>query len=649
MGEGTRTSELKFNKTSHVYRDGKKHMPSVTAIAGKAEDKGGLIDWAAKSVATCAIEEAAELSRIRRLEDDDTAFEWLWQAANRLRDGASVKGSDLHDVADRMTSGQEMPEYLDPNIKFMAENVLAFLAEYGVETIHSEARLANRALGYAGTTDQIAIVPQYGDLPIIVDWKGLAIDTPIPTPSGWSNMGRLAVGDEVFDRNGQPTRVTGKSSVHHKPCYRVTFSDGTSVICDDDHRWVVETGYARGRREEIIEARFLAANLRNPVTGQRHLRVPLGKPLDLADASLPIDPYVLGCWLGDGTASSGAITKPDDELFKHIEARGYTVLPRHRVARGVGSRTVVNLSGQLRAAGLLNNKHIPQSYLRASSEQRLALLRGLMDTDGTANIARRGECSFTSVDKATAYDVMELALSLGHPARVNEINGHGFGRDVTSYDVSFRAHGTDNPFALGRKAERVGFGAVAGAHRMIVSVEPTITVPTQCIEVDSPTSTYLCTEKMIPTHNTSASMYRNPMFSHGKNSMQLSAYGHCECIWWDDKTEADMPEFNPEVGLVVTIRPEGYRVFDYDLTRAWPQFERALESYHWWRNVAELAHGPVRPAGLIDNIRAAAQAAGSMDELLALRDRAVHHDVWSAELKSIFSARREVIELGVSA
>lgn len=319
MGEGSRTSALKFNNSSHVYRDGKKHMPSVTAIAGKAEDKGGLIDWAAKSVATCAIDEAAELSRIRRLEGDDAAFEWLWNAANRLRDGASVKGSDLHDVADRMTSGQEMPEYLDPNIKFMAENVLAFLVEYGVETIHSEARLAHRTMGYAGTTDQIAVVPQYGAKSILVDWK------------------------------------------------------------------------------------------------------------------------------------------------------------------------------------------------------------------------------------------------------------------------------------------------------------------------------------------TSQSMYRSPMFSHGKNAMQLSAYSHAEVIWWDDKTEDDMPDINPEIGLIVMIRPEGYKVYDYDLTRAWPQFERALDSYHWWRNVAELSRGPVRPSGLVDNLLTAAESAGSVEELHALYERAVHYDVWSDTLRAVFTSRRAHLEIGVSA
>lgn len=100
-----------------------------------------------------------------------------------------------------------------------------------------------------------------------------------------------------------------------------------------------------------------------------------------------------------------------------------------------------------------------------------------------------------------------------------------------------------------------------------------------------------------------------------------------------------------EIGLIVMVRPTGYKVYEYDLVRAWPQFERALDNYHWWRNVDELTRGPIRPAGLLDNIRTAAESAGSMDELVSLRDRAVHHDVWSEDLRSTFTARRRQLEL----
>jgi hypothetical protein len=168
---GTRPSRLRFESKRHMYFDGKKWMPSVTGIAGKAEDKGGLIDWTADTVATCALEEAAELSRIRRLEGDEAAHEWLRKAADRYRDGRGVSGSDLHDVVDRKVSGQDVPEYLHGNIEAMADNAIAFLEDYQVDVLFSEVRLAHRTLGYCGTTDVIGIVPAYGPQPRIIDWK----------------------------------------------------------------------------------------------------------------------------------------------------------------------------------------------------------------------------------------------------------------------------------------------------------------------------------------------------------------------------------------------------------------------------------------------------------------------------------------------
>jgi hypothetical protein len=168
---GTRPSKLRFEHKRHMYFDGKKWLPSVTGITDKAEDKSRLIDWAAGTVATCAIDEAAELSRIRRLQSDEAAHEWLSNAANRYRDGRGVNGSDLHDVVDRKLSGQDVPEYLHGDIEKMADNAIAFLNDYSVQVLFSEVRLANRLLGCCGTTDLLGIVPVYGTKPLVIDWK----------------------------------------------------------------------------------------------------------------------------------------------------------------------------------------------------------------------------------------------------------------------------------------------------------------------------------------------------------------------------------------------------------------------------------------------------------------------------------------------
>lgn len=229
---------------------------------------------------------------------------------------------------------------------------------------------------------------------------------------------------------------------------------------------------------------------------------------------------MLGCWLGDGSAASGRISKPDAELFERIAACGYDVAPQPDVSDGrCPTRTIYGLTVQLRAAGLLDNKHIPAAYLRSSIAQRTELLRGLMDTDGSWNRGRH-QAVFTSTDKALALAVRELSISLGQRAVVQQVKAHGFGLTVDAYQVAFTPRQGFNPFALNRKAAGVSTPRRSRSHRrVIVAVEPMPTVPTQCIAVDSPDKTYLCTESMIPTHNTAADAgteaFGKSAFDHG--------------------------------------------------------------------------------------------------------------------------------------
>lgn len=189
----TRPSALRFEDARHMYFDGKKWMPSVTGISKRGgEDETGLQIYHADETARCAIEEAAELSRIRRLSGDDDAFDWLRKAPKRRTEGAGVKGSDLHDIVDRMQSGAEVPEYLHDDILAMAKQVIAFLNDYQVEALFSELRLAHRTMGYCGTTDTIGIVPQYGDVPVLIDWKTSKSMYEKPKYSNGKNSMQLA-------------------------------------------------------------------------------------------------------------------------------------------------------------------------------------------------------------------------------------------------------------------------------------------------------------------------------------------------------------------------------------------------------------------------------------------------------------------------
>ncbi|RLC99086.1 MAG: hypothetical protein DRI46_10100 [Chloroflexi bacterium] len=345
---------------------------------------------------------------------------------------------------------------------------------------------------------------------MLVDFKGLPLDTPLPTPTGWTTMGECQVGDQLIGSNGKPCTIQAKSTVKYVPCFKITFDDASTVICDEEHQWKLLSG-------EVVSASDLKKNQ----------RIRVAAPLELPEQNLPIDPYLLGVWLADGKHTSGEITNPDNGIWAEIKRRGFKLSHDYsKRAKDDKCRvhTVYGFRTLLRENGLLGNKHIPEVYLRASYQQRLDLLQGLLDGDGAANSCRNQAC-FTSVDKEASKQFLELALSLGQRATMATAQGFGFGKPVTSYPVSFRPHKL-MPFKLARKAKKaLKFKSGGWAwRRKIRKIESIPAQQTQCVMVDSPDSTYLCTKKMIPTHN-SGKRDRNEV-SHGQQLQlyQLSAF-----------------------------------------------------------------------------------------------------------------------------
>lgn len=366
--------------------------------------------------------------------------------------------------------------------------------------------------------------------------KALDVDTPIPTPTGWKRMGDLVAGDEVFDERGFPCRVVHAwPPEFDRPCYRVSFDDGTSIVADAEHEWYTDaerTGRLRRRRgvpreqtkqgfaDHIRTTRQIRATLRygHGTREANNHSIPVTGPLMLSDASLPIAPYTLGAWLGDGTSANAQITcaSMDFAILDRIRSDGYEVgEPKFNKPESPGTATVTLTPGvrgkrgtsllrnALRSMGLLSNKHIPAAYLRASWEQRKALLQGLMDTDGYASKA--GQCEFTTTTPALRDGVVELLRSLGYKPNVKEARAKVGGRDVgASWRIAFFAYADRPCFHLPRKAERLkpkpDYRA-RSRRRQIVAVDRVESRPVRCIEVDSPAHLYLAGPGMVPTHN----------------------------------------------------------------------------------------------------------------------------------------------------
>ena len=476
---------------------------------------------------------------------------------------AAVRGTAVHKLAEALSKGEEVavPDHLRGHV----ESCIQFLDDYDVQVTVTEAALFSRRHKYAGSADLFgtAVKPlAEARIRVLGDYKGLALDTPIPTPGGWSTMGALLPGDRVFDSAGRPCAVTAKSSVHYRRCYRIRFDDGSSVVCDDEHLWLTTSGRLAARYKTSTAVRTTEEIRRTlKLYGQCHHRVQVAGPLNLPEADLPVHPYILGCWLGDGHTAEGRITSADPEVFERLSGCGYGLGASPPSAR-CPTRTVYGLRTQLRKSGLLGHKAIPGIYLRAGREQRLSLLRGLMDTDGSWNSTRQ-QAVYASTDKALALSVRELALSLGQRAVLHIAASTGFGLTVEAYQVTFTPAGL-NPFALSRKAGKVAVRSeTRSRRRVITAVEDMLTVPTQCITVDSPDGTYLCTEAMIPTHNTTAS---GPW---GSVAFQLAGYRYADFMLSGDggQDSEELPVPEVDECWAIWLRADGYDVYPLQVDR----------------------------------------------------------------------------------
>jgi phage terminase large subunit-like protein len=357
--------------------------------------------------------------------------------------------------------------------------------------------------------------------------KALSLDTLLPTPSGFTTMGEVQAGDYLIGMDGKPVLVEAVTEVmHERPCYKMTFSTGESVVCDEEHQWLTDAkvqlvgckGAGRklgSAKESVKTTKDISESVRYGARKDTNHSVRLATSAEFEAKHLPIEPYTLGAWLGDGNSSGPCITVGynDLQIIDTIKQDGYFVKERKSSNENSGLFALRlnstkskknNLRVMLREIGVLDNKHIPIQYLRSSYEQRLQLLRGLMDTDGY--ISPKGQCEFVSISKTLAEDVCELVCSLGIKATILEHDAKLYGRVISKkYRVYFFAFQPFIPFGLARKAirvpTRVSEKKPRGSTRRIVSCEPIVSVPVKCVQVTG--GMYSHTRSFIPTHNSS--------------------------------------------------------------------------------------------------------------------------------------------------
>lgn len=335
--------------------------------------------------------------------------------------------------------------------------------------------------------------------------KALDGDTPVLTAEGWKRHADLFTGDLVYGPDGKFKRVIASTVEREDECYEIEFDTGEKIIAGAAHEWKIERDYwsrktTRSRRTLVVETR----NLRCPGGNLRQDRVPLPKPIRGIRQLLPIDPYIFGAWLGDGS-SDAAYLHVGEQDIGHFGQFGRVKLVRPREGRNDNFYRVYieGLQIQLRALDVFKNKHIPETYLHGDFNQRLALLQGLLDTDGHVDMSA---CIFTNKNRDLAEGCAYLARSLGCKVKVFEknswANGVAYGKH---WSVRIRCPKGIVPFRLKRKLDRVkyinpdDYRSGRSSKLYIKSVTPVGKRLVKCIEVDD--GVYLAGKSLIPTHN----------------------------------------------------------------------------------------------------------------------------------------------------
>lgn len=328
--------------------------------------------------------------------------------------------------------------------------------------------------------------PQHG--------KAIDVNTPMLTLRGWVRAGEVRVGDSLVGSDGAWTEVTGVFPQGVVDLFDVRFTDGTSLRTCAEHLWQVEQRYGHGPRVRTT------AQLRSDLLeadGRHKWRIPIVAGFLGEHQELPIDPYVLGAWLGDGTSSAASITTADAEIVGAFTACGYWTT--YANTRGAATRYGLRggLLAKLKLLGVFKNKHIPEQYMQASIEQRIALLQGLCDTDGT--VAKNGsQQSYCTTSEVLAEQFRCLVNSLGgvwteytKPAA-----------NKTAHVISFRLPNGMPGFRLCRKQSRLNaYSARSAPRRFVASIEPAGQGEAVCFAVSAADRLFCAGREFIVTHN----------------------------------------------------------------------------------------------------------------------------------------------------
>ena len=373
--------------------------------------------------------------------------------------------------------------------------------------------------------------------------KAMPKDTLIPTPDGERLLGEIKVGDFVFDRKGHPTKVLGVYDRGVRRCFELTFSDGRKTRCCDEHIWPCYT--SKKNLKNLTLQEMMEKGIRISAKSGARFRMPINGCVEFSEKELPVHPYILGVFLGDGCCKERYLTLSSNDLpvvekvAKLLDATAEKLSENNyswRFMKGGKAITTKEVFGDIASWVMRgsNEKAIPAYYLHGSSDQRIALLQGLFDTDGSVSSKSNGLASFSTTSSELYAGVSYLLRSLGLSASTSSkavCRGRVKQNGTCSTDYVVRTHlkpdQFDVCFSLPRQIEKLK--AVFGAFKRpskctervaltdVREIEPCDQV---CILVDNPEHLFLANDFLV-THNTHRAIedWFVPSFNGGKNLM----------------------------------------------------------------------------------------------------------------------------------
>ena len=371
--------------------------------------------------------------------------------------------------------------------------------------------------------------------------KAMPKDTLIPTPDGERLLGEIKVGDFVFDRKGHPTKVLGVYDRGVRRCFELTFSDGRKTRCCDEHIWPCYT--SKKNLKNLTLQEMMEKGIRISAKSGGRFRMPINGCVEFSEKELPVHPYILGVFLGDGCCKERYLTLSSNDLpvvekvAKLLNATAEKLSENNyswRFMKGGKAITTKEVFGDIASWVMRgsNEKAIPAYYLHGSSDQRIALLQGLFDTDGSVSSKSNGLASFSTTSSELYAGVSYLLRSLGLSASTSSkavCRGRVKQNGTCSTDYVVRTHlkpdQFDVCFSLPRQIEKLKsvFGAFKRPSKCtervaltdVREIEPCDQV---CILVDNPEHLFLANDFLV-THNTHRAIedWFVPSFNGGKN------------------------------------------------------------------------------------------------------------------------------------